>query len=546
MGQGERGSPASHPHRAVISPVMTRLQQFQSDERGVTAVIFGIVFTVLMMSVALAIDYTLAVTEKLREQAALDAATLAAADQLGKDDEAVRGEEVARAFFQANLPDSSSAKIKTINFDAANGKVDADAGMSMATKILKLFGYKEIDIGVSSSVAKGDGTVEVAMVLDNSGSMAGSYIADLKTAATELATIVLDSDGSNADKVQIGVVPFAASVNVGSANAGASWIDGGAQSSIHSENFDIPTSRFGLFAQIGRSWAGCVEARPFPYDVNDVTPNSGTPDTMFVPMFAPDEPDNVNASNAGYSNYGNNYLSDFGGTCPTPTYTCARYDSKTGACKRWTVDPIPVADAQARTCKYQGASVTSGTGPNYQCTTQPILPLTSTKTTVTDAISALGANGFTNIAEGVAWGWRVLSPGAPFTEGREYDDEENKKILIVMTDGQNVYSARSDHNLSRYGARGYGAKGRLGTTYTGTGYRNVIDNKTLSTCTAAKSEGVIVYAVAFRLESDANTTALLQACATSNNHFFAASNGSALIQSFQNIGREISDLRVAG
>ena len=130
-------------------------------------------------------------------------------------------------------------------------------------------------------------------------------------------------------------------------------------------------------------------------------------------------------------------------------------------------------------------------------------------------------------------------------DGRAYDDQENKKILIVMTDGQNVYSARSDHNLSRYGARGYGSKGRLGTTYTDTGYRTEIDDKTLQTCTSAKAQGVIVYTVAFRLESDANTTALLKACATSKNHFFPASNGSALIQSFQNIGREISDLRVA-
>ena len=520
--------------------------RFNSDESGVTAVIFGIIFSVLMMSVALAIDYTLAVTEKLREQAALDAATLAAADQLGKEDEQTKGETVARAFFQENLPSSSTAKIDRINFDSENGQVDADAGMSMATKILKLFGYNEIEIGVTSSVSKGDGTVEVAMVLDNSGSMSGSYIADLKTAAQDLANIVLDSDGSSSDKVQIGLVPFAASVNVGPANANAAWIDAGAQSSLHSENFDQAKSRFTLFSNLGQSWAGCVEARPYPYDVNDTASDASSPETLFVPMFAPDEPDNVNASNAGYANYSNNYLSDFGGSCPTPTYTCTRWNSKTGECRNWKVDPIPVTEAQARTCKYDGATVSGGSGPNYMCTTTPVQPLTSTAATITDAILALGANGYTNIAEGVAWGWRVLSPGVPFVEGRPYTDEENKKILIVMTDGQNVYSAKSDHNLSRYGARGYASKGRLGTTYTGTGYRNEIDGKTLSTCTAAKSEGVIVYTVAFRLESDANTTALLKSCATSKDHFFPASNGDALIQSFQNIGREITDLRVAG
>jgi len=519
-------------------------RRFGRDEGGVTAVIFGIVFAVLLFSIGLGIDYTRAVTEKLDEQAALDAAILAAAHQLGKKDEATKGEAVARAFFQENLKPTSTAKIDNIDFDAVNGKVDATAGTSLSTHILKVFGFEKIEIDVNASVAKGDGTVEVAMVLDNSGSMSGSYIDDLKVAAQNLADQILDSNSVTADKVQVGLIPFAASVNVGPANSGASWIDGGAQSSIHSENFDQVTSRFDLFSDLGQSWAGCVEARPHPHDVSDTPPVAG--DSLFVPMFAPDEPDNVNASNAGYSNYSNNYISDFGGDCPTPTYTCRRRNSKTGECKSWKVDPISVAEAQSRTCKYKSASVSGGSGPNYMCTTTPIQPLTANETTVADAITALGAGGYTNIAEGVAWGWRVLSPGAPFTEGRDYTDKKNKKFLIVMTDGQNVYPAKSDHNLSRYGARGYASKGRLGTTYTGAGYRGTIDTKAQSTCTAAKTEGVIVYTIAFRLESDANTTALLRACATSDDHFFPASNGSALIQSFQNIGREISNLRVSG
>ncbi len=47
------------------------------------------------------------------------------------------------------------------------------------------------------------------------------------------------------------------------------------------------------------SWQGCVEARPYPYNVNDTPAQGGTantgigfgdPATMFVPMFGPDEP----------------------------------------------------------------------------------------------------------------------------------------------------------------------------------------------------------------------------------------------------------------
>ncbi len=225
MGREMAGQAGAAMVRRELGRVGSFSSRFSSDERGVTAVIFGIIFSVLLLSMGLAIDYTLAVTEKLDEQAALDAATLAAAKQLGQADQDTKGKAVAEAFFKENLDKTSSATIKSIYFDAENSKVDAQAGMSMTTKILKLFGHKEIDIGVAASVAQGDGTVEVAMVLDNSGSMSGSYIADLKVAAQDLADIVLDGNGGSADKVRIGLVPFAASVNVGAANAAASWID---------------------------------------------------------------------------------------------------------------------------------------------------------------------------------------------------------------------------------------------------------------------------------------------------------------------------------
>ena len=41
------------------------------------------------------------------------------------------------------------------------------------------------------------------------------------------------------------------------------------------------------------SWQGCVEARPYPYNVNDTPRVLDGPATLFVPMFAPDETDNA-------------------------------------------------------------------------------------------------------------------------------------------------------------------------------------------------------------------------------------------------------------
>lgn len=171
-------------------------------------------------------------------------------------------------------------------------------------------------------------------------------------------------------------------------------------------------------------------------------------------------------------------------------------------------------------------------------------------------IGEMIANGWTNIAEGVMWGWRVLSPGEPFTHGRAYSDTKNRKVLIVMTDGENTYPAYSNQNKTFYGTFGYakplpaplgmGSPGRLGTNYGQSAIIAQMNAKTAAACANAKAMGIIVYTVAFRLESNPTTLSLLRACATTTDKAYLASDGQALIQVFQSIGREVSQLRVAG
>ena len=94
-------------------------------------------------------------------------------------------------------------------------------------------------------------TLEVALVLDNSGSMdnygtgSGQKRIDLlKAAAKQLVDTLAEQAAQikQVDKpVQFSLVPFAASVNVGPDNAGASWMDVEGLSPVHQENFDWST-----------------------------------------------------------------------------------------------------------------------------------------------------------------------------------------------------------------------------------------------------------------------------------------------------------------
>lgn len=536
------------------------LVDFGCDRAGVTAVIFGIIFAILFLVAAIVIDYTRAVHEKSREQAALDAAALAASQYLGFEDEDVKGEEIGRKFFFANAGEGSTADF-TIDLDGNSGTVTAAVTNDFGTTLLRGVTQDEVRrdslrIGANTRVVKGSGTIEVGMALDNSGSMYGSKLDTLKQAAKDLLGIVFAGAEGTSD-VKVSVVPFAASVNVGSIYAGSGWIYEGPESALPNPLFTGNYSRFEILGQMGQSWGGCVEARLAPHDVDDVAPDASDLTTMFLPMFAPDEPDDANAENAGYDSsgsssdgYNNNYITDFGGTCPAPEQTCASYKYVKGVktCKSYKPVPIPVVEAQTRSCKYQDASPSSfegsATGPGYLCSTQALLPLTEMKQDVEDAIENMIASGNTNISEGTMWAWRTISPGAPFMEGRPYDDPENRKVLIVMTDGDNVHSAKSQHNKSVYAAYGYGVEGRLGTTYTSSSYNAVLNQKTLQACSNAKAANITVYTVAFGTDISSTGLALLKQCATSADHAFLASDGTALIQAFQQIGREISRLRV--
>ncbi len=121
-------------------------------------------------------------------------------------------------------------------------------------------------------------------------------------------------------------------------------------------------------------------------DIEDTVPSSGRPETLFVPYFAPDEPD--------ISNYSNNYISD------------SLLGDLTGG----------IFERLQNLAKYDDVRPRFN-GPNAACTVTPITPLTATRSRIDSAISDMEASGNTNIANGVGWGVRVLSPQMPFTEG---------------------------------------------------------------------------------------------------------------------------------
>ena len=119
----------------------------------------------------------------------------------------------------------------------------------------------------------------------------------------------------------------------------------------------------------------------------------------------------------------------------------------------------------------------SNSTPNNGCNKSYILPLTNVYGTIKSKISGLYASGNTLSNIGMVWGYRVLSPEAPFREAASWTDVTVKKVAILMTDGDNniggAYSAYGNWSTLKLTDRD-------------------LDNKLATTCQNMKNDGITV------------------------------------------------------
>jgi Flp pilus assembly protein TadG len=532
-----------------LSPA-SRVKGFAADAAGVTSVLFALCFAIVFAAAAIAVDWGRGVLEKHRQQTALDAGTLAAAEKIGLVDETQEATATVENYLKANTAKGTEGNLEDLTINQERGELNTTAATNMQTSLLKGLGISSLDIGSTSRVARFAGTIEIALVLDNSSDLAGAPLEELRTAARRLVSILF-GNARNSDRISIAVVPFAGSVNVGTTYRNASWMDwdGSKNPSLHFENLaDQNRHRLALFEAMGTSWGGCVEVRSRPHDRSDAPAVAGDPSSYFTPLFAPDEPDQQGPDDR--DGYPNSYLSDFGGSCLPFVPVCLETNSRNGRCTREST-PDPTV-AQKQTCKYTGSTPDTSAagltrkGPNMHCDAQPLTPLTGWRSEIEDAITAMRAAGTANVAEGVMWGWRALSPGEPLPEGKPYGQANNRKYMIVMARGANWNQGLRNINDSWYSAWGFAGNNRLNpNSHTTTSLENSMDQTARAACRGASDSGIKVLTVGFGADN-AQTRSMLQYCASSPDDAYDADTGAELTNIFESIAREMVQLRVSG
>lgn len=190
-------------------------------------------------------------------------------------------------------------------------------------------------------------------------------------------------------------------------------------------------------------------------------------------------------------------------------------------------------------------------GPNRGCSA-PILIGSDEKRALRNHIHGLAPSGNTNSAEGMMWGWRVLSPAAPFESDIPYNDNQWQKAVVLMTDGFNTVSSRDTHLDSDLSAYGYAREARMGVGVdSASEMKDQLDRKLLRICERMKDRGILIYAITFGLsDSDPDeraTKETFQACATESDapYYFDAPSGDDLEDAFRDIAADLVQLHVS-
>ena len=198
--------------------------RFGWDKGGNVTMIFAMMLVPLGAIVGLGLEYGTVVSARSKVQSIADSAALAAGREFQ-----VSGDISASALVAENFYNAAVAKMKSDNarlhiptpsvtIDSQTGTMTILTTGILYTQFARLVNFNQFDFGSRTeavlSMGGGDQSIEVAMMLDVTGSMGGSKIVDMKAAAKDVIEILVANDQSDHTS-RVALAPFSRSVKVG-------------------------------------------------------------------------------------------------------------------------------------------------------------------------------------------------------------------------------------------------------------------------------------------------------------------------------------------
>lgn len=203
---------------------------FARDRGGNFAVLFGLSASVLALAAGFSVNVSQLYNAKSSLQGVVDAAVTSTARDLttGATNEADADKSV-QAFFDANdtagILQAGQVVLDRLIVDKTAKTVQVDAHVDVAL-FFPIFGMSDTRrVAAMTTSLYSDKTIEVAMMLDVTGSMAGQKIKDLRTAAANAVDSFLGGQDPSKPRVRVSIVPYANSVNAGQLAASSVYVE---------------------------------------------------------------------------------------------------------------------------------------------------------------------------------------------------------------------------------------------------------------------------------------------------------------------------------
>jgi Flp pilus assembly protein TadG len=265
---------------ALMARLRADLSKFRKARGANVLMTFALSTLPIIGFVGMAVDYSRGNSAKAAIQAAIDSTAL----MLSKDAPNLTTSQLsqkANDYFLAlfNRTEVTNLVITPIFSTPQQGnfKLEVNVSGQVPTAFMRVFGQDHMTLTVYSQVLWGIKKLELALALDNTGSMAqSSKMTNLKSAAHSLLSILKNAAKTDGD-IKVAIIPFDTTVRIGTSYKDQPWFD--VDSALDCNGW-LPGT--GCNSTNWKNyWKGCVRDRAYPYDVQDNPPTAAVPATLY-------------------------------------------------------------------------------------------------------------------------------------------------------------------------------------------------------------------------------------------------------------------------
>jgi Flp pilus assembly protein TadG len=558
--------------KTVWAKLCRTFSDFRVARGGNVAVAFAVAVIPVLGCVGAAVDYSRANAVKASMQAALDSTALMLSKEAATDTSAQLQQNASKYFLALfTRPEATNITVTATYSSTGGSQVEVDGQADVPTTFFRILhgaGFPELDNitvhGMSTS-KWGSSRLRVALVLDNTGSMADNgKIGALKTATTNLLAQLQAAASVDGD-VYVSIVPFVKDVSFDPTSYTSSWDswimwDDNTDSSWDGSNGSCSKSgyspRSSCTAQSACSISGyttqntCTAAGTCSvsgYSTQSTCTAAGTCSNG-AETTQSNCTGNKACSKSQYNNknqcQSNNGTWGFGtwtslhatwtvGVWGAAKWTPANHTTWNGCITDRGISTGPSQDYD-RLVTQPSSSITASRFPAEQYSSCPLamVGLNYDWTSMKAMVNTMVANGSTNQPIGLVWGWQTLVGGGPFTSPAMDTNYQYQQIIILLSDGLNTQD------------RWYGNGSSTSTQVDS----RMLDSTGAGTCANIKAGGVVIYTIQVNTGGDPTST-LMENCASNTtgttDHFFLLTSASEIVTTFNTIGTNLTKLRVA-